>query len=159
MKTKFLAFNKNADSLIKDMTQRGKIIAASVALGMSNAAAMPTSPVTNPSSFFTLQVLPTMRNMVSDWNENLVFDARLCLEYIRSFWMIRYVSAHPSVRPVYAIDCSFFETLTGASTYVSPDNWKFLEENKAAILMLSMNVGAEVNVFAKSEDSVTAVAV
>ena len=137
MKPIYQSFNKNTDMMVGNPVNRARIIAAALAKAMCDLCPLPTSPVEGPSSYFNLQVLPALRPTVSDWNENMVFDARSCVDLIRAFWLLRYTAAHPISRPVYALDKSFFESIMGVGTFIASDTAVFFEENKQAILFLS----------------------
>lgn len=150
MKQEFIPFNQSADLNVTDTTQRGKIIALAVAHALANLAALPSSAVESPASHFNLQVAPEARSMISLWNENAVFDAKACLEYMRSFWMLRYAAVHPITRPLYSAEnCSFFEATMGVGMYVPTELQPYLNQYKNQILFLSTSA-AEV-IFAMRE--------
>jgi hypothetical protein len=137
MKAQYLQFNADVDRMVKDATVRARVVSAALAKAMSDLAQLPSAAVDNPANFFNMNVQAQMRNELSQWNENLVFDVRQCMDYIRMFWMLRYSAAHPASRPVYSLDCGFFDCAFGVPTFVSDDACKFLNENKQAVLFLA----------------------
>lgn len=143
MNAMFSSFNRGADLSVKDSFQRSKIIAAALALAISNLACVPSTEVESAAAHFNTNVMPEVNRMVSLWNENMVFDYRACIEQTRSFWMLRYTAAHPISRPVYSLDTNFFESAMGVGTFVSAEMQKFLNENKTTILYLG-TIAAEV---------------
>ncbi|EKD22682.1 MAG: hypothetical protein ACD_84C00012G0003 [uncultured bacterium] len=138
MKLKFLPFYEESGRQNTDPTQTAKIHAAALAFAIANMVHIPTSMVENPASHFNLQLLPGINQTVSEWNEEIVFDARECIEQARAFWLIRYTAAHPNSRVIYSFDHSFFETMIGVNMFVSSDFAKFLDTYKAPVLSLAV---------------------
>lgn len=137
MKTKFIAFHGQADRLITDPTKRSEILAAAIARAIANVQPLPSSAVDSAVNYFNTQVLPNVRNAVSDWNESMVFNTKSALDFARSFWMIRYNAAHPNARPLYDSPYDFFCTTMGVNGYISEVQYNFLNEQKETILALS----------------------
>lgn len=134
---------KHADVMISDSTQRAGTIVAALALAISNLAQLPSSEVDNPASYFNLQLLPNINKIISEWNENMVIDAKACVEQTRIFWQLRYTAAYPMSRPIYSFDYGFFDTVFGVNTLVSSELKDFLNDNKNQVLALSI-VAAEI---------------
>lgn len=137
MNPMYNSFKKDADRQVIDPSNRGKIIAAALAKALADLQHLPSSQVESPSNYFNTQVLPGIRVIISHWNENMVFDARSCVDHVRVFWMMRYTAAHPITRPIYSLERSFFECIFGVNTFVAPDTAVFLEANKQSILYLA----------------------
>lgn len=143
MNPMFNNFSKVADSVVTDSTKRSRIIAVAIAVAISNLAVLPTSQVSAPSNHFNMQVLPCVNALVSQFNENLIFDCKAVVEHVRSFWMLRYTATHPSSRPIYSLNMTFFEAMQGVGTFVSPELYQFTSEFRDQILYLS-TVAAEI---------------
>ena len=148
MKSIYMNFAQQADQTIIDAGSRSKIIAMAVAVALSNANHIPSSEVGNVNEYFNTQVLPKIRMMIGEFNENVVFDAAGAVEYTKTFWMLRYTAAHPVSSPIYNYDCSFFEAMMGVGTFVSSDTNVFCEKFKVAILALSTSAAI---IFAEME--------
>lgn len=143
MKPIYFNFSKAADTAITDSTKRTKILAVALAVAASNLASLPTSQVDSPSNHFNMQVLSQVREAVAEFNENIVFDCKATLDYVRIFWMLRYTAAHPLTRPIYSLNFNFFESVMGVGTFVSPELQCFVNEHKDQILYLS-TIAAEI---------------
>jgi hypothetical protein len=137
MKATYIPFNDQAGRQITDGTKRSEILAAAIGRAVANVMPLPTSQVDSPAGFFNVTCLPQVRELVSEWNENVVFNAKCATDYARAFWMLRYVAAHPNARPLYNGAYGFFDTIGCVSTYFSEDQHAFLNENKETILALS----------------------
>jgi hypothetical protein len=137
MMPKYAAFNAAADRVIADQLLKTRIIAAAVAMAVAGQADMPSAAVDNPSMHFNSVVLSAATRELSELNENLIFDAKLAIEYARTLWMVRYNAAHPPARPVYTTNCTTFEAVAGVGFCVSQDVYEFCNANKVAILTLS----------------------
>lgn len=145
MNPMYTSFKQAADRHILDQTVRGKIIAAALAKAVSDLQPLPTSQVDSPSSYFNTQILPAIRPTISFWNENMVFDARTCVDHVRAFWLMRYTAAHPISRPIYSLNRTFFESIIGLDTFVATDTNDFFNTHKQAILFLSTCAAEVVN--------------
>jgi hypothetical protein len=138
MQLKYIPFSQKVDSVVTNSVIRASIIAASLALATANMLHLPTTSVEDASSHFNFQVLPGVNQLVSEWNENMVFDARACIDQIKSLWMVRYTAAFPNSRPIYSFDLGFFETMFGVNTFISAEHRKFLDDNKNDILTIAI---------------------
>jgi len=136
MNSKYLGFNNAVNQLTTDSIQRSKIVAVAVAYAVATMAALPSSPVDSASNQFSMSVLPEARNIISDFNENMVFDCRESVDAVRSFWLMRYTAAHPLSTPLFSVERSFFENIIGVETFVSPDFYEFVNKYKTEILRL-----------------------
>jgi hypothetical protein len=137
MNFKYITFSALADKQILNINDKAAIITASVAFAISNQLQLPTSEVEDYASHFNLQLQPTIYPLVSEWNENVIMDAKVCIEQIRMFWTIRYLAAHPEARPMYSFKGDFFETAFSVNTFVSDELMTLLNCNKEQIITLS----------------------
>lgn len=137
MKTSFLGLQRTADTVIKSPLDRSRIVAAAVAVAVAAQVGLPSSPVEDASLYYTQQALARLEATLGEFNENLVFDLSLALQYARQFWMTRYRAAHPEASSFVMSSCGFFETLSGVPLHVSPQDVQFLNANKDAVLQLA----------------------
>lgn len=138
MKAQYLPFIQAADLHIKDAGSRSRILAAAVATAVANGLALPTTEVENVSSHFAQTLQMAVSRQIAEFNENVVFDLPYAVNLVRALWLIRYTAAHPSSKPVFGGDCSFFETFVGVHLYIDDETCCFLSENKAAIYIVAM---------------------
>lgn len=120
MNSKYMPFNDEANLLITDQLVRTDILVAALALAVSNTLHLPTTEVDDPSSYFNLQILPSVTGIISDWNENMVLDAQAVVKQAASFWLVRYTAAYPCSGSMYSADYGFFDTVFGVNRYVEP---------------------------------------
>jgi hypothetical protein len=137
MEPRYIEFSSAADRLIPNGVNRSKIIGLAVAQAVANSLSLPTSQADSASAYYNTHVAPSVRQLVGRFNENLVFDAKVAMDNVQMFWMIRYTAAHPISRPIYSVDCCFFESIVGVNLFVPPDVREFADLNKQSILMLS----------------------
>ena len=136
MKAQYLPLLEAADKSITDVNARARVLAVAIASAVSLTALLPSTAVESPSSFYITSVAERTRSMLSEFNENMVFDLQYALEAAQVLWMVRYGAAHP--RPVALVDCacSLFEIQSGAAHYVSPELRAFTEAHKQTITRL-----------------------
>lgn len=138
MKLAFLGFSNAADACISDHAARAKIITLALATALAAAAQLPSTPVEDTGAFFGHTVLPELKEIAGQFNENLVFDLPACIGFARSIWMVRYRAAHPAQNAfVVSNTASFFETLFGVPALLAPDDAAFLNKHKLAIVHLA----------------------
>ena len=137
MNIKYLQFQKEADLRIIESNDKAKVITAAIALAISNTLSLPTSELEDPTHHFNLQVQGAVKPIVSTWNENVVMDAKECVEMVRAFWTIRYYAAHPSSRPIFSDNVSFWDSLFSVKTFISPTINVMLNANVGSIIDLS----------------------
>ena len=136
----FTTFLKIADASVGDPTLRTRVMQTALALAISNSSNLPSSPVESPSSYFILQIQQRAKNIVSIFNESMIIDPKAILDDVRAFWTVRYNSAHPISRQLYAKEYSFFDGLAGVGLAISPLMYVFVNDNKASILFLAATV-------------------
>jgi len=138
MNNKYLPFHESANVLIRDSAMHVRAVTAAVALAASSLAHLPSTEVDNPTSYFNMQIIPTITAVLSEWNENMILDIRATIDQVRMFWLVRYTAAYPLSRPMYSANYDFFDTVIGVSAFISKDFMAFLDgENKQAILSLT----------------------
>lgn len=131
-------FDKNASGYV-EAGSRAKVIALALALALSQIAIVPSSEVDNPSAHFNMQVMPAANDVMSNFNENMVFDCRAAIDYFRMFWLIRYTAAHPFASPDYSAMSGFFECLFGVERFVPQELHDFMHKYKDKIFMLAQD--------------------
>lgn len=138
MKTQFLSFSAALDRLPVKPQDRSCVINVAIATALAAAAPLPTSAVENPQLFFSQTVEQDLLRQLDGFNESLVLDVNATIEAMRAIWLVRYNAAHPFTLPTYAAGgCSFFESLFGVQTYLSPLDCEVYNRNAAAILHLA----------------------
>jgi hypothetical protein len=138
MNPKFTEFNNLSNVVIADANMRVAILVSALALAISNTSHLPTSLVDNPTAYFNMQIMPTVSAVVSEWNEEIILDTKMCIEQARMFWLVRYTAAYPMSRPMYSANFDFFDTITGVSLFVPTELFAFLDSAcKPAILTLA----------------------
>jgi hypothetical protein len=145
MNQNFLNYNAVLERITLNPVDRSKIVATALGLAVSALSTLPVTEVDSPAGHFTLQVLPEINNIVSEFNENTVIDCKLVVESARAFWMMRYTAAHPVSRPVYSINCTFFESLGGVGLYFSPEQVALYNLYKEQILTLATVMSETIN--------------
>jgi hypothetical protein len=138
MNQKFLPFLQHADIVVTDATKKAQALTSAVALAVANMQHIPSSQLDNPLTYFNLQIQPTISAAISEWNENIILDARECVNQTRMFWLLRYTAAYPASTPMYSADKDFFDTVFGVAALVPQELHEFLDGPcKGAILSLA----------------------
>jgi hypothetical protein len=117
-------FNKLANAVITDATQRSRIIAAAVATAVAGQASLPTAPVDTPAIYFAGTVMQAAAKAVSSVNEKIIFDCKLAVEWARVLWLVRYGAAHPVAKPIFGTSHSFFESTMGVPRWWHRTPWR-----------------------------------
>jgi hypothetical protein len=141
-----ISANNSINATLPDPTTRGPVLAAALGLAMARDALLPSSPVEDESNYFNMNALPTVRQKLSTFNENIIVDINATLQWTRAFWMIRYSAAHP--RNYIMADAStvnFFESLVGADTMISQEQRNLLDLNRLAVFSLSCDLAVVLN--------------
>jgi len=137
MKVTYLPFFEAANMHVKDASARSRILAAAVAVAISNSLPLPSTEVENVSSEYGHTLSASVARTAAAFNENVVFDLPYALELARALWFVRYTAAHPCSKPIYGSGCGFFETYIGVHLYVSDAVCEFLNEHRAPICILA----------------------
>ena len=137
MRVLFNDFERSIETYVPDSSLRSRIVAAAIARAAVDLANVPSSALESPSNHFNMQELPGIRDVVAQFNESIVFDCKLALEFAHSFWMIRYSAAYPGAKPCYAPSANFFDAVSSVGTYIAADHLTFLNDNSGPILSLA----------------------
>lgn len=138
MNNKSLAFASAADTIIKDVTGRGRIIASAFSVAVARAVGLPTAAVTDAESYFNVQAMAQVRLLLSAANEDVVFDVPLAEGITRQLWMLRYLAAYPNSRSLRCRQYGFIDTVAGAGQCISDETHAMLNKYKEEILDLVM---------------------
>lgn len=90
----------NVRSLIQQFPEsisgldRGVIICSSIARAIAQSLPLPTSPVGEFHSHYTLTHGNTVSTLVSEFNETLVIDTRMVMDLTFKFYKLRYDVCH-----------------------------------------------------------------
>lgn len=142
MKPEYISLMQEVDLYVKDPMERAKILGIAISAALANSSDMPSTEVEDPSTYFINQVSTTIRSLVSDLNENVVFDLKQVMENVRVFWMLRYHALYPYVKNVFFSTHTFFENLYGAGATIPPDLYEYANCNKEAISKLMPTVNS-----------------
>ncbi len=135
MDMKFNPFLQRVEATIKDSTQRGAILAAVIGIAAAQELSLPSSKADDPEGYYQGVLMPEYNAILDRFNENLVFSVKEALAMTRAFWLLRYESVYPC-NEIPNSQYGFFDTLVGAHCYFSPDQHKFLNDNKDLIFGL-----------------------
>lgn len=136
MDVRYIPFTQATDGFIKSPEDRSKIIAHALALAVSRALPLPSGENMDVDSYYTLQMLTIVRGFLGKFNEEVIFDLRCAVEMTRQFWMLRYNAAYPAFSWP-DMSRGFFDIVTGATQFFSPDTTCFVNQYKVEILELS----------------------
>lgn len=140
MDSRFLSLQASLDQLVTNAVDRNKTLTIAIADAVSDHLSLPSAPVENALSYFTLQTQLQVNSIVGQFNENIIFNSSHCVEFIKAFWMIRYCAAYPCVRPAWANECSYFDNKFGVNSHLSSDDLAFMNVNKQILVQLSNQV-------------------
>jgi len=153
MNSIYIPFLEKSNLLITDVVQRARIIESSIAIAISKNSVFPTAPLEDPANFYITQVLGNVRNCVSGWNENLIFDLKSCVDQVRAFWMIRYAAAFPADFVFNITKDCFFSSLFSVSLHLPAEQQEFMEQYKNEILQLSMDAAFVIKACVNTDNS------
>lgn len=138
MNIQFNEINRAAQRMMGiDAKSRNRALAAGVALAIAATLPIPSTPVVNYESYYTLQVATLINSPISQIGESTVLDMRQCVEYTRAFWMLRYHAAHPELQLLAGSGLGFVDTVVGAHLCLSADDHAFFNEAKADIYAIA----------------------
>lgn len=137
MKMQHLNIIAQAEQQVQDSVLRSKVIAAALATAIARTMSLPSAEVEHAGTYFSEQVMPMAMRTISEFNESMVFDARLAFDYTRQLWKLRYASAYNVVPAPPAGNGDFINSFTGANVCIAPNFRCFLEENALTVASLS----------------------
>ena len=138
MLLKYTPFQEYLNRNVAGSFDQSKVVTAAIALAVSRAAALPSGDLEDPDAYFAMQCLPAFNQQISEFNENIIFDLRACLEQARTFWNLRFYAAYPVNKTLYANGESFFDCLSGVNLLVPKETQTFLDTYKAWVFPLSI---------------------
>jgi hypothetical protein len=138
MKVSFLRFVQTINNLAGMDTDRGCVIAGGVALAVARALPLPTACTDAPGQYYTFNNLQQAKELIAEFNEQVVFDVKECLDETREFWMLRYNAAHPPALPVYDVSIGFYDNLLGVPKFVDKESHSFNNKFKAQIFAVQV---------------------
>jgi hypothetical protein len=140
MNVRFLDFIRAVGDVQASPGDKGCVVAAGVALGISKHLPLSSAPDTSPINYYNFTNLQAAKDFVALFNEQVVFDVKEALEETREFWMLRYNAAHPAEYPVYDMAIGFYDNLLGVAKWVDQESHSFNNLYKGEILALSQIV-------------------
>lgn len=132
----YVQFSSSVDRARVAPLERGRVIAAAIASAMASSMALPSTSVDNAQNYYATQLQIGANRLLAELAENLPFDRKAAVEYVRALWLVRYGFAYPSGVAVFDPAASFFDTMGGVPNIVAPETYAFLNTNKEAILLL-----------------------
>lgn len=146
MKISFLRFIQACNSLNVMADVKGCVIAGGIAMAVARALPLPSAAAETPGQYYNFNNLQLAKELICQFNEQVVFNTAEALEETREFWMLRYSAAHPSDLPVYDLGVGFYDNLAGVPRWVDRESHQFNNTYKAelfAIQMIASSVIAE----------------
>jgi hypothetical protein len=137
MKQFYMDFVQQAQSQVPDAMLRSRVVAAAVAVAISMSQSLPSGEVSHAGEYFTNQVMPAAQRIISEFNENLVFDTHAALMYTRQLWQLRYWSAFQQMQSVKLVNNDFFGSFTGVNALIADNFRVFMGENAEVVTNLS----------------------
>lgn len=134
----FITFSSEVTKLISDPQDIRKVTTAVCAQYVAEQLPMPTSIPDSIESFYTMSVKGNAMELLNPLNEKLAINVDLALEYIRTYWMIRYTvmnPGHPNRRRL-APDHGFFDNMIGVGIYANDDHICFVNQYRKEIFTL-----------------------
>ena len=138
MNYNFTSFSSEVSRLVSDPQDIRKVTTAVCAQYVAEQLPMPPGAVESVENFYTMNVQGRVMELLNPLNEQLTIDAKLALEYIRTYWMIRYTvmnPGHPSRRRL-APDHGFFDNMIGVGIYANEDHICFVNQYRKEIFAL-----------------------
>jgi hypothetical protein len=137
MDIKYLDFARNADRLVTDPSNRGRILATAVGIALASKLPLPSLQLDiSPENYFNTQVGLGAMDYISRFNEEIIFDTRYCREVVRAFWLLRYAAAYPGAQFNAPPTLGFVDSVVGATLYLAPEMHQFCNDHKDAIFAL-----------------------
>lgn len=137
MKQYYSDFVNQALSQVTDPLHRGRVVAAAVATAVAMSQPLPSSYTGAAGEYFINNVMPAAMRILSDFNENLVFDTHAALQYTRHLWQVRYWSAFQQFQSITLVGDDFFNTFTGVSVVIPKNMHELFDSNAKVIVSLS----------------------
>jgi hypothetical protein len=137
MNVRFLDFVRACAEFEAAPGDRSCVIAAGVALAIARHLPLPSAPVDAPSNFYNFTNLQAAKDLVAQFNEQIVFNVKEALEETRNNWMLRYNAAHPPRFPVINPEIGYYDNLLGVAKYVDKETHCFNNQYKLPIFLLA----------------------
>jgi hypothetical protein len=131
------------DAASPDATTRSRVTSYALAVALQSVAPeMPSSQVQFAGEHFDGKVREKYNTFIYAINECVILNVDLAASMARKVWMFKYGVLYT---PVLSWDKtgSFFEDLFCTSLYFSPDEVKFFNDNKSAILAATSILAAQ----------------
>lgn len=136
MKLKIVELNSQANRLVAGI-DRNCVLGAAIGLVASQLAPLPTSDVSDPQSHYALFVTPLVNQIIGEFNEVLIMDAKFGKLVAEQLWQIRFLAANPLSKQFLVPTYGFIDTIVGAGNFVDPETHEFLNRYKNEILALA----------------------
>ena len=134
---RFSVFNTAVQRCEIDHVSRNRVVACAIGTAIARRLALPSSEVDTISGHFRLQHSETVRAIVSSANEEVIMQPKSAVEFSELMYRFRYNTAFPLRVFSQQLPYDFFCSVAGVDQFVSPEEFQFLNENRASILGLA----------------------
>lgn len=141
MNVRYLEFIRCINEFEAAPGDRSCVIAQGVAMAIARHIPLPSAPVEAPTSYYTFTNLQSAKDLIAQFNEQVVFNVQEAVEAVRQFWMLRYNAAHPPVFPVINPGMGFYDNVLGCAKWVDKETHCFNNQYKLPIFMVAQCAG------------------
>lgn len=132
MKLDLIPFINAMQSLRCDISTRQRIAAVAIGYAAACNSPLPSGEVASAGEHYDANIRPLVRQVVSRFNEGILFDLALAQDFARNFWMMRYDAVHSCPR-MDQIPGNFFCSVFGVAKYFSEEQQQFCNQHNQDI--------------------------
>lgn len=137
MNNAYRNFSNSVKEAVTDAFDKTLVAELAISHALSQRLALPTTRMGDANNYFNLHHVETIRYVLNDINEEIVFDIHSTVHLIRSFWLVRYFAAFPNIVSVVDNGSTFFEAMFNADLYFSNELRAMMSKYKKEIASLS----------------------
>jgi hypothetical protein len=115
-----------------------------VAYSVSRNLPLPTTLEGDYQGYFTTHFFDTVREKLAVINEDMVFNIRVTLEYVKAFYMVRLSAAYPGNMLFIGDKNSFFDSASKVDQLFTQTNIDILNKYKRAIMDIATQLSIAV---------------
>ncbi len=132
MNQNYIPYIETVQALSQPMAVRTRVVAAAIAYAAGCHMALPSAPAASAADYYTQNVERNVKVIISRFNEQMLLDCPLAIDYARKFWLYRYEAVHQCPR-MNQVPGDFFYSVFGVAEHFSAADVAFLNENAADI--------------------------
>jgi len=138
IKTEYLDLQSFLREKIKTTEDYKKATSIAVGVAVSKTLPLPNASMGEIVNHFDTVGRYLAKELIVEFNENIIVDIDLALETARSFWLIRYSAAYPDASmPVIPMGCySFLEKLFNVCLFGNPETFKYVNQYSELMTVL-----------------------